>query len=480
MYQAVGVISNEMSDEADVLYRASQRIGTVLRGKYRLDAVLGIGGMAVVYAATHRNQKRFAVKLLHAELAVRSEFRARFAREGYVANAVAHGGVVSVLDDDVDETGMAFLVMDLLRGADVELLRSRAEGKLPLQLTLTVVTQVLSVLEAAHARGVVHRDLKPANFFVTRVGQVKVLDFGVAQLREGASSVQATRSGAVLGTPAFMAPEQAAAQHREVEARTDLWALGASMFTLLSGQFVHEAENGDQTMIQAATKSARSLASVAPELPISVIELVDKALSFDKAARFASAAAMSEALLTVSRELFGELSREPLIARLDGVDAPRIRVSQSVVSALGRSETTADSPLAADFRSQRVVQKPVRKQKRNALLLALAAALLAVLLIVRATSSTSPRRAAEISQKATLNAAQPAVLLTLPATVEASIQTSIDPLPVPPRKLVPATHPRAQMPTVTQAKRSPSALQPTTAEAPVAPAPSNPLELELQ
>src|SRR5205823_3521395 len=154
-------------------------------------------------------------------------------------------------------------------------------------------------------------------------GQVKVLDFGIARLRQASSDVQATRSGAVLGTPAFMAPEQASARSADIDARTDLWAVGASLFTMLSGQFVHEAENGAQTLIGAATLPARSVASAASGLPAALVALVDRALSFEPAARFQSASAMSQALAQVQRELFGELSLEPLRVCMQGFEAPR-------------------------------------------------------------------------------------------------------------------------------------------------------------
>ena len=214
-------------------------LGTVLRGKYRLDRVLGIGGMAVVYAATHRNQKRFAVKVLHTELSMRQDIRARFLREGYAANTVDHPGAVAVLDDDVSEDGAAFLVMELLEGASVEHLWEKHGYTLPVGAALTIAHQLMEILAAAHAKAIVHRDIKPANLFVTREGQLKVLDFGIARVRDAAiSGAQATGTGLVLGTPAFMSPEQALAKSQEIDARTDVWAAGATLFTLLSGRNV--------------------------------------------------------------------------------------------------------------------------------------------------------------------------------------------------------------------------------------------------
>jgi serine/threonine-protein kinase len=147
-------------DESLTLARA--RIGNVLRGKYRIDRVLGIGGMAVVYAATHRNKKRFAIKMLHPELSLRENIRTRFLREGYVANSVGHPGAVSVLDDDVAEDGSAFVVMELLDGAPVDVVWERYGKRVPVALALSIGDALLDVLAAAHAKGVVHRDIKPA------------------------------------------------------------------------------------------------------------------------------------------------------------------------------------------------------------------------------------------------------------------------------------------------------------------------------
>lgn len=293
-----------MSEEAEILAVASRRIGTVLHGKYHIDGVLGVGGMATVYAATHRNRKRFAVKMLHTEYSVRSDVRARFVREGYLANSVPHPGVVAVLDDDVDETGSAFLVMELLDGVTVDALCTNS-GALPVREALGIVHQLLDVLEAAHQKSVVHRDIKPANLFILRDGQLKVLDFGVARLRDCEPGLKSTRDGVVLGTPAFMAPEQALAMPENVDARTDVWAAGATLFTMLSACFVHEGNNARQIMIRAATNPARSIQSIMPDLPDSVAAIISRALAFERSERWPSAAAMRDAVLDTSRELFG-------------------------------------------------------------------------------------------------------------------------------------------------------------------------------
>jgi serine/threonine protein kinase len=275
--------------------------------------------MAVVYAATHRNKKRFAVKMLHPELSIRDDIRTRFLREGYVANSVEHPGAVAVLDDDVAEDGAAFLVMELLDGIGVEQLCEEHGNRLPARVVLALSYQLLDVLAAAHARSIVHRDIKPANVFLTREGKLKVLDFGIARLRD-ATSNHATNTGMLLGTPAFMAPEQALGQSSLIDGLTDVWAVGATMFSLLSGGIVHLGENPQQLMVQAATQPARSLATAIQSSP-RVVALVDRALAFDKARRWTSAAEMRDAVRdTYLGEFSTNLSDAPLLALFDVAD----------------------------------------------------------------------------------------------------------------------------------------------------------------
>jgi serine/threonine-protein kinase len=270
-----------------------------LREKWRLDALLGIGGMAAVYAATHRNGKRGAVKMLHLELSTNEEARRRFLREGYVANAVGHPGAVSVLDDDVAEDGSVFLVMELLEGQSVEsLAASRPESRLSCGEVLGITEQLLDTLEAAHAKGIIHRDLKPENLFMTNEGQVKVLDFGLARLADLRSSAshRMTTAGSAMGTPAFMPPEQALGNWDQVGARTDLWAVGATMYNLLTGRIVHEADNVNKLLLAAMTKPAPAIASVDPTVPPAVAAIVDRALAFDAEQRWPDAASMRDAV----------------------------------------------------------------------------------------------------------------------------------------------------------------------------------------
>ena len=338
--------------EQELQQRAERNVGRVLRAKWRLDRVLGVGGMASVYAATHRNGMRGAVKLLHPELGLRDDVRDRFLREGYVANRVEHPGAVRVLDDDADD-GAVFLVMELLDGKTVDALANEAPGQvldvprvdglaveelhheehgavvgvvvehahgavflvmglldgktidtltleapgqvLDVPRVVDIAIQLLDVLAAAHAKKIVHRDLKPENLFLTTEGQVKILDFGIARLHDMSSGASGTKTGSLIGTPAFMSPEHALGNWDQVDGRTDLYAVGATMFVLLTGQLVHEAASLNQLLLAAMTKPARPIASVRPDLPKDLAAVVDRALAFDREARWQDARATPHA-----------------------------------------------------------------------------------------------------------------------------------------------------------------------------------------
>jgi eukaryotic-like serine/threonine-protein kinase len=284
--------ADSFDEELRELCRA--RLGTTLKSKWRLDALLGMGGMACVYSATHRNGKRAAVKLLHPLISHEPSLRKRFLREGYLANKVRHPGAVEVIDDDVTEDGAVFLVMELLEGESLQARNSRLKVLAPGEV-LRIADQLLDVLVAAHAEGIVHRDLKPDNVFLHRDGRVKVLDFGIARLREPAS-VKATATGTSMGTPAYMPPEQARGLWEEVDARSDLWAVGATMFVALTGRDVHRARTINELLLAAMTKKAPPLSEIAPHLPPEVCAVVDRALAFDRDERFPDARAMQAAV----------------------------------------------------------------------------------------------------------------------------------------------------------------------------------------
>jgi serine/threonine-protein kinase len=321
--------------------RARARVGMVLQDKWTVDSLIGVGGMAAVYAATHRNGKRVAVKMLHAEVSHDEGVKQRFLQEGYAANTIQHEGAVSVLDDDVAPDGSAFIVMELLEGETVEQRWYRMGQRLPVGEVLAIVEQLLDVLAAAHAKNVVHRDIKPENLFITRSGQLKVLDFGIARVFEAqrGREATATRFGVVMGTPAFMAPEQARGRWDEVDGRTDLWAVGATMFMLLTGRFVHVGESGNDQLILSATKSAPPVASVEASVPPAVAAIIDKALEFERDQRWPDAASM----LAAVNEVVGAFGRPELAA----ASSQRRAASSTVLGAGGPKTPVTPAGAAA-------------------------------------------------------------------------------------------------------------------------------------
>jgi len=265
------------------------RLGRTVGDHWRLERVLGTGGMGAVYAARAQDGSIAAIKILHPEMGARREVRERFLREGWAANQIGHPGVVQMLGQGDGEE--AFLAMELLEGETLRE-RVRRHGRLPLDEVLDVAAQVLDVLVAAHARGVIHRDLKPDNLFVMLDGRVKVLDFGLARLLDGIGGQQQTRTGVALGTLAYMAPEQALGRRAEIDGRVDLFALGATLFRVLSGRRVHEAESEAELLMAMASRPAPPLKAVAPDVPDAVAAMVDLALAFARDARYPDARTM--------------------------------------------------------------------------------------------------------------------------------------------------------------------------------------------
>ena len=281
---------------------------TICDGKYRIDRVLGEGGMGVVYAVTQLHvNRRYALKTLHSHLVPRRKVRERFLREGWIANAVKHPGVVEVFEDGVDHD-TPFLVMELLEGVAVDALG--ADATLPLQDALCITHQLLDVLEAAHRAGIVHRDIKPANLFMREDGRLKVLDFGISKLHETPAGWDTKATTSIVGTPAFMAPEQARGESSD--GRADLFGVGATLFTLLSGEHLHLGDDPAELVGRASAVPARSLVAVAPQTPERVLQLVARAVAFDKSERWESASAMRDEVLAAHEMLFGPLQPERL------------------------------------------------------------------------------------------------------------------------------------------------------------------------
>jgi serine/threonine protein kinase len=379
-------------------------VGTVFRGKWRIDALLGVGGMAAVYAVTHRNGHRCAIKVLLPRHRTSPEIVRRFLKEGYAANEVGHAGAVTILDDDVTEEGEYFLVMELLEGRSLDRrLREGSKGMAPEEVA-RILVEVLDVLAAAHDRGIVHRDIKPENVFLLTDGRIKVLDFGIARIRQ-AQTESGTQLGAVMGTPAYMPPEQARGRWDEVDARSDLWSVGATGFAAMAGRPVRSAATTNEELLQAMTEPPPPLHSVKPDAPPMVCDVIDRALSFDKAARWSDARAMQAAL----RAALGE--EAPTL-----LDPPPAVASPDVDTATAATSATAAT--AASVVDAPHPRRPRGRIVAGAVSLAAAGVFLCAVLVAR-------RAGAPKSAEAPLTTSTAVSSNPLPAT-EASTADDVD------------------------------------------------------
>ena len=266
-----------LPDEETAL-RGGTLVGRTLDGRYRVEKVLGEGGMGVVYLVTHvALGKRMALKVLHGEGARDETTVARFVQEAQASSAIGHPNIVDVIDFGRLADGAAYFVMELLEG---ESLTDRIKrGAIPLEQTIAIAEQIASALAAAHARGIVHRDLKPDNVQLVRRGAeeaVKVLDFGIAKV--GGASSKLTKTGMIFGTPHYMSPEQAAGQ--SVDARTDVYALGVILFEMATGTVPFDGDTFmgilSKHMFEPPPRPTNVLASTHPLEPVILRALAKK------------------------------------------------------------------------------------------------------------------------------------------------------------------------------------------------------------
>ncbi|HEY4239665.1 MAG TPA: serine/threonine-protein kinase [Kofleriaceae bacterium] len=280
--------------------RAGVDVGSVIADTYTIEAVIGRGGMGAVFLASHRRLpgKKVAIKLLHAEV-TGEETLARFKREAEIASRLGHPNIVTVHDFNVTADGEPYLVLEYLQGDT--LAGKLRNGPLPLDQVYSIVRQVGSALAAAHREGIVHRDLKPQNIFLVpttvdgrRVEIAKVLDFGISKIR-GSQTVQ-TQEATLLGTPQYMAPEQATGQHTLVDERTDVFAFGAIVYELLAGHPAFSGASIPEVVFKVVYEQAPPLATEAPTAPPHAIAAVEKAMAKAREERFPTVAAFVEAL----------------------------------------------------------------------------------------------------------------------------------------------------------------------------------------
>ena len=284
--------------------RDDELVGRAI-GKYTLARVIGRGGMGIVYEAVNTAiGKRVAIKLVSAELSKNKDAVKRFHREAQAASAVESAHIVDIFDAGVADDGVPYIVMELLRGEDLGH-RIKRLGRLELEDALHVTVQILRGLARAHAAGIVHRDLKPDNVFLVDrdddAAFVKILDFGISKVsRQGETPVQTlTKQGTVLGTPFYMAPEQAQGLP-DTDGRADLWSTGAILYECLTGRAPHTGASYEQVIVNICSKDAADVRAHNPGVPEPIAKVIAKALARERDDRFAAAREFMDQLVVAS------------------------------------------------------------------------------------------------------------------------------------------------------------------------------------
>lgn len=322
---------------------AQDLVGQVIEGKYRVCGIIGEGGMGTVYEAEHvAIGRRVALKVLRPEQVQKKEAVSRFEHEVRVVSGIRHPGICQIFDVGRLEDGSPYMVMERLRG---ESLADRLERvkKVEARELCEIMIEALGGLEAAHRLGVVHRDLKPDNIFIGGEGgrrEVKVLDFGISKatgLEDAAGRL--TRTGMVMGTPYYMAPEQAMGE-RNLDRRVDVWGAGVVLYEALTGHRPFVAKNYNALLVQILTSAPRRAEEIEPSISPALAEIVRRALEKKRESRFGSAGELRQALLDLTWPIPPR--------RTASEERPRVEVAPTRVISRG---TMIGAGLAAGRRS---------------------------------------------------------------------------------------------------------------------------------
>ncbi|MEM9691560.1 MAG: serine/threonine-protein kinase [Myxococcota bacterium] len=328
--------------------------GQVVRGKYRVRRKIGAGGMSTIFEAEHLGlQRNVALKVLHPSLAQDPEAIARLDREAKVVSAIGHPNICEVFDLGKTEAGSPFLVMELLRGQSLaDLIKS--ERQVGFFELAPMLKQILAALEAAHSRGILHRDLKPENIFVERSRHsgrmtAKLLDFGISKsMTYEFNEQRLTHSGMVMGTPYYMAPEQARGDV-VLDQRVDLWAVGVVMYEAMSGRRPFVATNYNALLVKILTSRPRPLEKLVPGLPSVLAQINAKALTKMREDRFQTATEFADALRHAETQLREEEGGLPTTAYRRRYHEPQPQSVTNWAVAIDDPATHVDDAFPAEY-----------------------------------------------------------------------------------------------------------------------------------
>jgi serine/threonine-protein kinase len=406
---------------------SSQLPGKVLADKFRIERVLGTGGMGVVVAAEHLQlRQRVAIKLLLPELLQRADIVGRFEREARATARLKNDHVARILDVGTLPTGAPFIVMEYLEGRDLSTLLARDGVQRPEDAVLYVL-QACEALAEAHAAGIVHRDLKPQNLFLTQTVDnkplIKVLDFGVSRFADSGADVHLTRTSVVVGSPAYMAPEQMRAA-RNADERSDIWSLGVVLYELLTGRLPFEGETVTDLYARVVSGPPPM-----PEVSPALSAVILRCLSVDPAERPPSVSELSLALAPMAAE--GMVISERILA----------------VTGASRPHVVASSPkIELDVGTARTVATDSMQPRRRALAIGVAGVVVAAgvgiaavtierqNVVARPSATPPPSVVAAVSAAPPIAASSPLPLTVLDPPIDAAVASVAA---APPRRAAP-------------------------------------------